>query len=286
MTETYCGKTCDSCTYKQNLNCEGCKAGPGRQNSGDCEVALCCRGKGHESCETCGFNGNCGTLRRRDNIPEYRQRKFEEDSDRSAKLARRAPFLGKWLWLLFWLVIPSALSGFMTNDNVVESFPNLYLPGQILSGLCSLAYGLILLKLSSEDEGYHKAGLCYLVGASVAAVGVLIKLGNSEAKLPLLVTLPVVIVEMVGYYREVNAHADVLSGVDNILSEKWRILWKWYIGMLGAIVGSIIVVLISPFLGLLVMLAGIIGTIVVNIMKLVYLYRTAKLFREYQIDQV
>ena len=36
-----------------------------------------------------------------------------------------------------------------------------------------------------------------------------------------------------------------------------------------------------PILGLLVVLGSAIGMIVVSILKLVYLYRTAKLFREY-----
>ena len=40
--------------------------------------------------------------------------------------------------------------------------------------------------------------------------------------------------------------------------------------------------LISALLGLLVMLASVIGTIVVSILKLVYLWRTARTFWEYE----
>ena len=39
--------------------------------------------------------------------------------------------------------------------------------------------------------------------------------------------------------------------------------------------------LIIPILGLIVALVTAIGTVVVSILKLVYLYRTAKTFREY-----
>ena len=49
MAETYCGKSCAECTKKEQLNCSGCKAGPGRQFGGDCELAKCVRDKGHET---------------------------------------------------------------------------------------------------------------------------------------------------------------------------------------------------------------------------------------------
>ena len=45
---------------------------------------------------------------------------------------------------------------------------------------------------------------------------------------------------------------------------------------------TVFLALISAILGLLAMLADAIGLLVVGIVKLVYLYRTAKRFREYQ----
>lgn len=58
---------------------------------------------------------------------------------------------------------------------------------------------------------------------------------------------------------------------------------EWYIGMTLGLLGSILLMLIIPILGLLVALVTAIGTIVVSILKLVYLYRTAKVFREYRV---
>ena len=95
MAETYCGKSCEECTKKEQLNCSGCKTGPGRQFGGDCELAKCVRDKGHETCDTCGFKGNCGTLRIRDSMPDYRIRKIEAGEQRKAAIAKRAPVLGK-----------------------------------------------------------------------------------------------------------------------------------------------------------------------------------------------
>ena len=283
MSETYCGKSCTECAQTESLNCQGCKAGPGRQFGGDCELAKCIRSKGHESCDTCGFKGNCGTLRSRDSMPDYRLRKIEAEEQRKAAIAKRAPVLGKWLWIVFWLIIPSTIASFMTHETIVEYLPGLYLPGQILRAVCSLTYGLILVKLASEEDRYKTAGICALVCGVVSAVVAFISGTGETATWTLIFTLPAAVVSFVGEYNEYMAHSIVLTGVDNELSEKWEKLWKWYIGMFGAMIGSILVMLIIPILGALVMIGAAIGTIVVSILKLVYLYRTAKIFREYPV---
>ena len=79
MAETYCGKSCGACTWKAQFQCAGCKSGPGRNIGGDCDVAVCARKKGHETCETCGYQGNCGTLRSRDKISFSRAQRMEAD---------------------------------------------------------------------------------------------------------------------------------------------------------------------------------------------------------------
>ena len=283
MAETYCGKSCAECAHKESLNCQGCKAGPGRQFGGDCELAKCIRSKGHESCDTCGFKGNCGTLRSRDSMPDYRRRKIEAEEMRKAATAKRAPVLGKWLWIIFWLIIPSTIGSLMANESTAKILPGLFMPGQIINAVCSLTYGAILLKLGSEEDRYRTAGICALIAGGVSAVVAIITGSAEEATWTLLFTLPAAVVAMVGEYNEYMAHSAVLSGVDNELSEKWETLWKWYIGLFLGMFGCIIVMLIIPILGAIAILGCAIGTIVVSILKLVYLYRTAKIFREYPV---
>lgn len=283
MAETYCGKSCAECTKKEQLNCSGCKTGPGRQFGGDCELAKCIRSKGHETCDTCGFKGNCGTLRSRDSMPDYRIRKIEAEEMRKAAIAKRAPVLGKWLWIIFWLIIPSTIGSLMANESTAKILPGLFMPGQIINAVCSLTYGAILLKLGSEEDRYRTAGICALIAGGVSAVVAIITGSAEEATWTLLFTLPAAVVAMVGEYNEYMAHSAVLSGVDNELSEKWEVLWKWYIGLFGVMIGSILVMLIIPILGALAILAAAIGTIVVSILKLVYLYHSAKIFREYPV---
>ena len=138
MAETYCGKSCAECAKKEQLDCSGCKTSPGRQFGGDCELAKCVRDKGHETCETCGFKGNCGTLRSRESIPDYRIRKIETEAMRKAAIAKRAPVLGKWLWIIFWLVIPSSIGSIMAHETTAKILPGLLMPGQIINAICSL----------------------------------------------------------------------------------------------------------------------------------------------------
>lgn len=52
MGDTYCGKLCEDCQFKDNLQCPGCKTGPGKTWMTECELAKCCMDKGHQNCTT------------------------------------------------------------------------------------------------------------------------------------------------------------------------------------------------------------------------------------------
>lgn len=283
MSETYCGKSCADCAQKEALNCPGCRPGPGRQFGGCCELAKCCRDKGHEVCETCGFKGNCGTLRGRENMPDYRRRKQEAEAQRRAAIAQRAPDLGKWLWVIFWLIIPGTVASLMTNDTVASMAPGLKLPGSILQAACSITYGVILVKLAVHEDRYRTAGICALVSGGASILTAILSGADGTPTWTLVYTVPAAIVALVGEYNEYMAHSSVLTGVDNGLSDKWHRLWGWYILFMAVLILSVLLTMILPILGVLVMLASAIGIAVTSILKLVYLYRTAKLFREYPV---
>lgn len=280
MSETYCGKSCLECTYKEELNCPGCMAGPGKRYYGDCSLAKCCADKGHLTCETCQNSGHCGTYRNRTDMPEQRIKRREAEFAERKRLAQRAPILGKWLSVLFWLVIPSTVASLMTNENIVSAVPALFIPGIILQAATVLVYTFVLLQLGKLEERYQTAALCGLISSGVT---ILLNLftGGENAGWTLLITIPASIVSMAAKYNEFNAHSEVLVGVDSDLCYQWSLLWKWYIGCYAAILGSVLLVAIAALLGVLVMLAAAIGIIVVGILEMVYLYKTAKLFRLY-----
>lgn len=281
MTDTYCGKNCEECASKEALNCPGCKSGPGSAWSGDCEIAKCRKDKGHETCETCSYNTGCYTLRKKDGMPEARLQKRAAEAERKEQTARSAAFFGKWLWILFLMAVSGAIAGLIGAETVAVWFPALLLPGQILETAYNLAYGLILLKLAVENDRYRTAGICCLIGAGIAAIVAVISGGGEVPGWTLVFTLPATVVSFVGEYHEYMGHSEALRDADPAQSEQWRKLWKWYIGSFAALVGSIIVILIVPILGVLVVLAAAIAVLAISIMKLVYLYRAAKLFREY-----
>ena len=276
MTKTYCGKNCEECSFRQTNGCPGCMNGPGA--SGECELAQCCRSKGHQDCSTCSYQAGCTTLRSREMLPVWRQQRRERREEEQQRIAQNAQLLGKWLWVLFWLIIPSTVGSLMTNETIVSLFPQLNLPGQIINILCSVAYMLILLKLSRIERGYRTAGICQLAGVVLATLVLML---IDTAPVVSLLALPMLIVSIVAEYSEMHAHAAVLYGMDNELSQKWLKLWRWNLYTYVAMLVSFVLMLVGFLLGVLALIASMIALIVVSICKLVYLYRTAKLFRDY-----
>lgn len=288
MEQTFCGKDCEVCTWRETQNCGGCRNGPGGRNEA-CKIAACCREKGHETCGTCGFALNCQILREREEIPQRRQEEEAARADRRQWLAEHAPTLGKWFWLIFWLNVPGVLVSLMHTSIVVERFPALELPGLVLSTFCSLIYAFFLWQMRGLEPDYRAAACCtFVVQPLVLAANLLDHfIGKNEgmAEFILAAMIPLLIGEFYASYKAYHGHGKVLAGLDDALSEKWPKLWKWEVGLLAGLLGCIVLLLISPILALLAVLAIVVGLVVVGIVKLVYQYRTAQLFRHYTVPE-
>lgn len=283
MSETFCGKSCAECAHKDALNCPGCKVGPGRQLSLECDLAQCCRSKGHKVCETCGFKEDCRLLRSRDLQPENRKRKSESEQLRRKIIEDRVPVLRKWLWILFWLTFPAAFAGNMRNDAMLSIFPADYIIFHVLGECCSIAYGAIFLRLSAESDGYKTAGICVLICASARILVACIPNELDALTLEQILALPTLIVSLIGTYNAYHAHAAVLTGVDNDLSAKWKMVWKLDIGFTLGMYGCILLVPALPVLGSIALLITTVGMLITGVLVLVYLYKTARAFREYPV---
>ena len=197
-----------------------------------------------------------------------------------------AAVLAGRLWPLLWLVVPGTIAGLMSDEALSAHWPDLASLGEILGILCSVVYGLLLLSLARVNGGYRAAGACTLF---VVAAGVIVQvLGGSgdphnvERSIALILTFLSGVAALVGEYTECTSHAEVLEPVDMALSQRWRRLMKWYVGLFLGTFAGILVALFSQWLGLLVMTAATVGSLVVAILKLVYLWRTARTFREYE----
>lgn len=199
------------------------------------------------------------------------------------EMAKRAEILGKWLWILFWLFVPSMIAGFMSNESVLPISPQIYMAGKGIRAVCSLVYGGILLKLATVEERYRTAGICIFVSAAVSVL--VIAISAAASILGLIISISGLIVALVGEYNEFQGHSNVLADVDDERSAKWTSLWKWYIGCILAMPCGLVVLTMIPLLGLILICCAGIGVIIVSIMKLVYLYQTAKVFREYSDEE-
>lgn len=198
--------------------------------------------------------------------------------------SEKAPFLSKWLWLLFWLVIPQALASLLSGDVIPADYSALLLLGKIFQLIYYLGCGLVLLKLSPILDRYRTSGICYLAGGVVTIATDLLPVSDETSTLALLVSLAGllgVLALLAAEYQECMGHSELLEDVNLDLSRQWKKLWKLFIGCYAALFVSVLLLFVSALLGLFVTLAGTLGLLAVMILKLIYLYRTAMFFRRF-----
>ena len=210
---------------------------------------------------------------------------FTEYSQRES-LQYRAGILAKWIWVLFWLVVPSTIAAILKTDQVKSLSPGIYLFGQILNVVCTFAYGAILLKLSSVESRYRTAAIYGFISAAVGILLLIIISGATKAPAwSLLITLLGTVFTLIRDYNEYSAHAFVLRGADDELSAKWTALWKWSMRCTLGLIGGLVLALVAPILALILCGVAYIGLSIVSVAKLVYLHRTAMVFKEYSADR-
>lgn len=284
MNETYCGKSCDSCDYKISEQCPGCGEGPGHKEYGACDLAKCCRDKGHEKCDTCKFNSDCYLLKDKEYMPEEMAKKTKMELDRREKMSTIGPMLAFWINMLLWTNVPNFIGSLM-SDGIASGVPTeIAAIGNLISLAAQLAYVLILFKISVADKKYMYGGVAMGIslGLSVVVICMTFYLPINNQKVLLAisgVSLVAAVVSVVGAYYEIVAHAGVLRGVDNILSQKWIKLWNWTLIMMLLMVGGLFLSVIMAGLASLMVLASTIIAFVVGILKLKYLYDTSKAFQ-------
>lgn len=280
MLETYCGKSCATCSNRINRNCPGCKEGPGHQRSSSCEIAQCCRTKTLDGCHNCGRNGTCNKFKSKESGTENRMSRYSDEKYERDLLLVQVPLMAHWLKILFWLIIPSTLSSLMTYDAVVELFPFLYGPGLVLNALSKVCYGYILMRLASECSEYRTAGICLLIAGAVDfLITSSLPVGNHWS---LLLTVLTSFIAFVGEYNEMSAHDFMLIKVDFAQSEKWTKLRKWYTTIFMISMFSLLLTMIIPMVGAILALIASAAMIVITVLKLLCLYRSADIFKNFK----
>ena len=190
-----------------------------------------------------------------------------------------AAYLGRWVWYLFWLIIPGMAAGLMTSRAVTSSA--VQMAGTILTVCVGIVYGAILLVLGKKEGRYTFAGIGYMVAMIATVLG---ELMGENIVMTLLYLAAISALTVYTEYKEFYGHSTVLRNYDFAFSEKWKNLWKWYLGCNVVIVVSTFSLWVGSIVTLIaaiLLLVGTIALLVVSIVKLVYLYRMAKLLRNF-----
>lgn len=288
MAETYCGKNCSECAEYQNSLCPGCRHGPGSWLGNDCDIAQCARDKGCATCLGCDSEKTCILCAGASVMPERRKQRAAAKEAGQA-LRRQHKNVGKWLWIYFWMFIPSLIAAFMSYNIFVRTLFALRLPGEILCILIGIVQCVLLFLLSKEEKNYGYAAWAMVPVIVISVPDVIYHAGYFKTSPSLthilaIMSLLAAASTAVMSYFECKANRNVLTDVDARLSEKWRKLWGQYriAWILLFASGALVLIRITAVkvLGGMVLVAANIGLIVVGIQRLIYLYKTAELFRE------
>ncbi len=280
MSETYCGKKCDECAWMAEEGCPGCENGPGRllARGGNCKLASCCRDKGHRTCESCDLRAGCGKYLDRYRYPAERKKQADEEKRMIEVYTERSDFLIKWFRILLILTIPYLIAYFLTRFSMEASSSarNLHMAGTLISLLTSVAYGSILLRMSSVEKRYRTAGICMLISSAIDFLNLILLLSDRSGTVFSVLFVPSVIATLCATYKEYSAHSAVLNGIDSYLSEKWARLWILYICSLGGVFVSTLLMFLLIRFGFVLLIISCIAFLIEEILKLVYLHSSAE----------
>ena len=194
----------------------------------------------------------------------------------SEAIVSRAPLMAKWLWVMFWANIAHIIINFIKIESsvVYTAIQN------ILIAICSLVICLSLFKMRDEDERYGRAALFQLIPLVINLIPTLvIDSYDTMVWISALVALVSAALTLLAIYYEYHAHSCIVGGLDCELGDRWQKLWVWQvIGIAGTIVALLLTILAAG-LGVVLVLIVAIYVLVIQIIYLVTLYRSAKAYR-------
>lgn len=194
-------------------------------------------------------------------------------------------------WILYWLITPVIISSILQSAIWEEIFPRFCIIGEILSIICLLSYGSILLILRRVNQNtcYSRAGVLYILVAVfyIFALVFTRRSGSDLTMLSALLILVAFIVYIIALYNEITAHSIAMNPINKNLSRKWKNYWRWFLGLffggpvVGVLLAAVFGVILSINYSFIISMALIlVAFIVLYILKILYLYQTA---REYSI---
>lgn len=200
----------------------------------------------------------------------------------SAAVQERAKVFGKWMWIYFWINIASIVPGIIAL--VEEQARTGTIIGTAIGWCFSAALVYAMFRLGRvQDRLKTSAGLSVIT----LAAQIILHFVNSEVVSDFW-AIPGLIIGLIGEYHFMHGCGDALYGVDNELADRWYGLWKWYIGLGigGLLTVPLLAVLIFAIdnamliIIFVIALLGWVAAVIAQVIRqLVYIYRTAKIFR-------
>ena len=211
------------------------------------------------------------------NYTEFNAEPNTEKAPRySEAIVSRAPLMAKWLMTMFWANIAHIIINFIKIESsvVYTTIQN------ILIAICVLLICLSLFKMRGEDERYGRAALFQLIPLVINLIPTLVMDSyNTLVWLSVLVSLIAAVLTLLATYNEFHAHSCIVGGLDCELGDRWQKLWVWQIiGIAGTFV-SLLLTVLAAGLGAVLVLIVAIYVLVIQIIYLVTLYRSAKAYR-------
>ena len=201
--------------------------------------------------------------------------KAEDEEEVSEEDKQGYAFLGKWIWYLFILIIPSIAAAIFS---AIPEAPIINFIGKCLDIACDVAYVVILIIMGTYSVNYKKAGYFQILAIATTIISAIVW-GTEEVPLWYnAIELVAGVLGIYGMYLEFKTHAEAIAPIDIVLSDKWNKLFKLFaIATIGTLCS--VFLLLIPVLGVLCLLGFVVLLVVVTIMKIIYLYSSAKEFQ-------
>lgn len=279
MADTWCTKDCEKCLRFERKACPGCKSGASRVRGGECEIAVCCQGRGFDNCGHCPEYVDCRMLDALDPIEHL------EDPKPMRLPAATARKMANGMTALFALALLLIVTSVMTMDSAAARWPALGEAGDMLAAVVGLAYYAVLLYMAGANTRYRRASFAGLAAVAVNVGALLISAGAVMAEataLALLVSLAGLATSYYALCCELEAHSGATLPFAYSLSKRWRKIWKWNLLVLAGVLVTLLLMLAVPTLALLLSFVCAIAALALKVVVLVSLWNSAEVFRKIQ----
>ena len=192
------------------------------------------------------------------------------------------------------------ISLLLDNGIAAKYIPGNELIDKIIAGIFLLTRSIIIYRLFTMQKKYQAAGILGILAVIMFAVESIVFIDGKYDAWSLIVTIPTFIIYAISEIMEMKAHSLVLEEAHDKMSRRWNILKNLYIGSLISFVfGALIIILLNLItgslsfnfdnttnvmvmlvIGVILISVGIILILIVSIMKIVFIFLTAKFLRK------